>query len=455
MADEVGVHRLTNRDRNKPRADKALLMRAGVLMERRTDRERDALVARLERAEQELEKARQDGAVAAAMAFTTGGPAVKVLQREVGVLRAKLAEVELAPPTASACNTHHCPSSSDSSALGTPTRIAELEDENRRLSLRIKEIELKTQETSASSSRARNGDAGAACRPCEELSDAVERLKGRLDVLTQDNVKLSSDLKLARAKLNEGPDENVKTRTLENQLDDVKTKLAAAVAVRQAEAQQQKSRVVQLEDALSRKEKERLEGVREWQVKYSTALRTSSKQDESTRIKASRYDALLTSVRLSEDEVSQLLDDPDTPPIRQHLPDLSLLDLLWLLTDQHDEHAAAIKVLEDKLERCEAERARTHKQAAAQVKEERERLQGTIDELQGRLDSEESRQNGSAAARDVSVPRPPLSTTAASSTPSPVVMDRLASTIASLSDEVSQLRDENMTLLLKLAGADD
>ena len=70
----------------------------------------------------------------------------------------------------------------------------------------------------------RRGEAGTACKPCEDLSDAVERLKGRVDVLTQvrppcsnvqlgtgmsadvysgsqDNVKLSSDLKLARAKL--------------------------------------------------------------------------------------------------------------------------------------------------------------------------------------------------------------------------------------------------------------
>ncbi|GAA5838420.1 hypothetical protein JCM9279_003239 [Rhodotorula babjevae] len=414
MAEDFGVHRLTNRDRNKPRADKAL-------EERRT------------------------GAVTAAMAFTTGGQAFKVLQREVGVLRAKLAEIENAPPTASPCNAYHGPSSSDSSAVATPTRIAELEDENRRLTLKLGEQELKVQQASSASSRARNGDATAACRPCEELSDAVERLKGRVDVLTEDNVKLSSDLKLARAKLNDGVVEDPKMRTLQSQIEDSKQKLAAATSARQAEVQQHKARINELEDALLRKDKEREDTLRTWQANAEAALGSLAKQDLARRRKEARYDALLVSLRLCEDEVTQLLDDPDTPPIRQHCPDLSLLDLLWLLTDQHDEHAGAVRALEDKVERAEAERARTQKQAAAQVKEERERLKGTIKELQA----------PGAATRRSSTSHPPLSTTAASSTPSTAVMDRLTRTIATLTDDVSQLRDENMTLLLKLAGAEE
>ena len=106
------------------------------------------------------------------------------------------------------------------------------------------------------------------------------------------------------------------------------------------------------------------------------------------RTKTARYDALLVSLRLSDDEVPQLLDDPGTPPIRSHFPDLSLLDLLWLLTDQHDEHAAAVQALEEKLGRCESERTRAQKQAAVQAKEERERLQKTIEELRARIVSE-------------------------------------------------------------------
>ncbi|GAA5903232.1 hypothetical protein JCM8208_002246 [Rhodotorula glutinis] len=451
MAEESPPRRLSTRDRFKPRVDKALLLNAGRMMERRTDRERDALVARLDVAERELEKVRRDGAVSAAMAMTTGGAACKVLQREVGLLRAKLAEVEAGTPTTSVGNGHCCPSSSDSFALATPTRIAELEGENRRLALKLEELELKGQQEKAARSRAPNGDAGGACRPCEELSDAVERLKGRVDVLTEDNVKLSSDLKLTRAKLSQGVGDDPKMRPLQNQVEEGKTKLAAATAARQVEVQQHKRRVDELEGALRRKDKEREEAVRGWQVRYEAAARASTREDESARRKATRYDALLVSLRLSDDEVSQLLDDPDTPPIRQHCPNLSLLDLLWLLTDQHDEHAAAVQVLEDKLERCEGEQARAQKQGM----DERERLQKTVSELQARLEVQVVGGEGSTAPRKASLPQRPLSTTATPSNPSSAVLDRLTSTIANLTDEVEQLRDENMTLLLKLAGADE
>lgn len=59
-------------------------------MERRTDRERDSLNARIVELEAELEHSRKDAALSAAMSITTGGAACKVLQREVGELRAKV-----------------------------------------------------------------------------------------------------------------------------------------------------------------------------------------------------------------------------------------------------------------------------------------------------------------------------------------------------------------------------
>ncbi|CDR39338.1 RHTO0S04e04104g1_1 [Rhodotorula toruloides] len=82
------------RDRFKPRKDKALLLNAGRLMERRENRELDELTAQIASLEKQLEEARAASASTAALSTTTGGSAVKQLQKEVSELKCKLSEAE-------------------------------------------------------------------------------------------------------------------------------------------------------------------------------------------------------------------------------------------------------------------------------------------------------------------------------------------------------------------------
>ena len=67
-----------------------------------------------------------------------------------------------------------------------------------------------------------------------------------------------------------------------------------------------------------------------------------------------RYHDLVSNLHLSEDDVTTLLDEGSLwPPIRaSQPPSTSLVDLLWLLTDQQAEHDDDKRALEDKLARA-------------------------------------------------------------------------------------------------------
>ena len=85
------------------------------------------------------------------------------------------------------------------------------------------------------------------------------------------------------ASQNSGIVEDPKIRTLQVQVEDGKAKLVAARAARQAEAQQHTARIDELDGALQRKDKEREEVERSWQVKYEAAARASAQEDEAIR----------------------------------------------------------------------------------------------------------------------------------------------------------------------------
>lgn len=89
MAAPTGRRDLIPRDGK----DKATLYNAGVLMNRRVDREVEALRLTVAQLEGELAQARQQGLaemVKQALARTDGGLAAKTLRKEVSELRAKV-----------------------------------------------------------------------------------------------------------------------------------------------------------------------------------------------------------------------------------------------------------------------------------------------------------------------------------------------------------------------------
>lgn len=81
-----------------------------------------------------------------------------------------------------------------------------------------------------------------------------------------------------------------------------------------------------------------------------------------------RYHELLGNLRLSEDDVSNLLaNGSDWPPVRASLTDSSLIDLLWLLNDQQDEAEEERQALGEKVARLETEVAKQKKRAEAAI----------------------------------------------------------------------------------------
>lgn len=101
--------------------------------------------------------------------------------------------------------------------------------------------------------------------------------------------------------------------------------------------------------------------------------------------KVRRYHDLLLNLRLSEDDVSTLLTEgADWPPVRAEMRTTSLIDLLWLLTDQQDEREDEQRILEAKLTRAESEAARQKKRADAAIAAGHRAAQGDTSEV-GRL----------------------------------------------------------------------
>lgn len=151
----------------------------------------------------------------------------------------------------------------------------------------------------------------------------------------------------------------------------------AALVAREAELKAEKRRVKELEAAMRLKDRDCNAKVGAWEVKHSAATRAVVQAEEAARrvilfldvpfqahslthssfrrTSTQRYSALLANLRLTEDEACLLLADPLWPPARQRFPDQTLIDLLWLLTDQHDERDESRRVLEEKLARGRAD----------------------------------------------------------------------------------------------------
>ncbi|GAA6053347.1 hypothetical protein JCM3770_004124 [Rhodotorula araucariae] len=217
-----------------------------------------------------------------------------------------------------------------------------------------------------------------------------------------------------------------------------------------------------------------------------------------------RYHDLVANLGLSDDDVATLIaEGPAWPPIRAQMPGGScLVDFLWLLTDREEERDEDLRGLEEKLAQAEAEADKHKKRADAavaagyraaygdvsedaaraaklvwerdQLESERDRLESERDRLQGearaarddkardketivQLEARISAFEANASRQDHSPSR--ASSNFASPTTmsgySQAVVDHLTKTITDLNEQVSELRDENTTLLLQLAGVED
>ncbi|BGP36527.1 hypothetical protein JCM10449v2_000428 [Rhodotorula kratochvilovae] len=456
-------------DRNKPRIDKAFLLNAGRLMERRDNRELDGANARIASLEAELAEVRKKGAVDAAMGSTSGG-AVKVLQKEVCELRDKLSALQQhtsctaseegsAGPDGTARSSSGSSSGDDGDPSTAQARVHDLETHVKALLEVIDTQEGQFDRLELLCARSVGKSGATACGTCGELEGAVERLKGRVEALGEENTKLSAQVKLARAQHKQGDaDAVLKLERLTARLAQADKRVEALEAETAAARTAARSKSKEMERALREKDGVCEKAVREWRSRYDRAKSAAEVAAESS---TRRYADLLTNLRLTAHDVTTLLaEGPDWPPIRAQLRDLSLLDLLWVLTDKEDEQAEQTRVLNDKLARLEGEATKSKKSGADQLKQEKARCQKTIDELKARVEAFEA-----SASRHARMPSQ-VSTKAPGSSDilgcSPAVVDRLTKRIAELNDQVSELRDENsarrpsaVALLLKLAGADD
>ncbi|GAA6053345.1 hypothetical protein JCM3770_004123 [Rhodotorula araucariae] len=445
-------------DRNKPRVDKAFLINAGRLMERRDGREVEVARTRIAALEAELEQVRKDGAVSAAMAATGGGP-VKILQREVSELREKLSTLEEHTPdnasveVAVAANGPSRSESSSASSSRSPsdnlsaaqTRIQALEAQVERLEQQAEEHAQRQSVGAVSPS----GGAAATCRTCGELEDAIAGLQGRVETLSE----VSSSVLAILIKQSDIEDV-VKLERLTTRLAEADKRVEALeneVAVARAAGTKKGKELERI-----RREKdagcEKLE--KEWRLRYETELRARNATDAAADASALRYADLITNLRMTEDDVATLLaEGPNWPPIRAQMHELSLLDLLWLLTDQEDGSAEELRMLRAKVAHLEGEAVKFQRRASEQVKDEKERCKKTIDELKARVEDFE--------ATTLSHPGTTSQVSAKalgaghSFGCSQTVVEHLTRRIADLNEQVSELRDENMALLLRLAGADE
>ncbi|GAA6028643.1 hypothetical protein NBRC10512_007912 [Rhodotorula toruloides] len=195
------------RDRFKPRKDKALLLNAGRLMERRENRELDELTAQIASLEKQLEEARAASASTAALSTTTGGSAVKQLQKEVSELKCKLSEAEAERDAATfakeSLERQDSRQGGGGGEGGSKQLQRELEESAKRLKAVEAELESarqearKLQEQQVRSYAANGRKMDAAERA--EYEEAMERVNVRLQTLEEENTRLAAQLKLARS----------------------------------------------------------------------------------------------------------------------------------------------------------------------------------------------------------------------------------------------------------------
>ncbi|PRQ72564.1 hypothetical protein AAT19DRAFT_16488 [Rhodotorula toruloides] len=187
------VPTIHKRDRNKPRKDKAMLLNAGRLMERRENRELDELTAQIASLEKQLEEARAANASTAALSTTTGGAAVKQLQKEVSELKSRLSEAEAERDAATfakeSLERQASRPGGGGGGGGSKQLQRELEETTKRLKAVEAELDLARQEARRLREQQARSYAANGCKmdaaEKAEYEEAMERVNVRLQTLEE------------------------------------------------------------------------------------------------------------------------------------------------------------------------------------------------------------------------------------------------------------------------------
>ncbi|GJN92266.1 hypothetical protein Rhopal_005296-T1 [Rhodotorula paludigena] len=386
--------RHTTREKIKPRADKALLINAGRLHGRRENREIDELNATVEQLEAQLKDARADAA--SALANSSGkneNKSLKSMQKEIEARDKKIRRLEDERDAAvSARDALTSKLAAVEANLSSDARLVELNRELRQTRDRASQLQGKlqvvTEESEAYQTRLRQIEDGAETsaegamnRQKKEYTDKVVKLEDKVQRLEADKVNLAGQVKTA--KLRQDQLEELKAAYERDNERMSKDAQDAEALSRQAEKSLADARALSAahEGGCSADEKNRLTE----KIASLESLCSSLEKSATSDAKVRRYHDLLLNLRLSEDDVSTLLTEgADWPPVRAEMRTASLIDLLWLLTDQQDEREDEQRILEAKLARAESEAARQKKRADAAIAAGHRAAQGDTSEA-GRL----------------------------------------------------------------------
>ncbi|GJN92267.1 hypothetical protein Rhopal_005297-T1 [Rhodotorula paludigena] len=169
-------------------------------------------------------------------------------------------------------------------------------------------------------------------------------------------------------------------------------------------------------------------------------------------VDANRYQDLLLNLRLSEEDVTMLLAEGNGwPPIRAELSDSSIIDLLWLLSDKQVEREDERRTLTDRLGHAEAEQKRLTSEVE-QAASDRAHDMEVIAQLESHLDAH--KMSAAHSTRSPSRASSDRATLRSRSACSESAFERLSATMVDLNEQLTSAREENRTLLLKLAGVE-
>ncbi|GAA5932419.1 hypothetical protein JCM3775_001216 [Rhodotorula graminis] len=498
MADQPpeGSIRLSAREKNKPRQDKAQLIQAGRLHGRRENREIDELTAQVTALTGQLDAARTEVDRLKGSAGAAGGSKTdKAVQKELDALSKKVRRLEEERDAAVADKDALATKvSSLESSLALDTRLvklnADLEAERARVSSHAGKLALAQDESSTFQRRLQQLEKGGETtaememkRQKQQFNEAVSRLEGQVANLEQDKFNLIELVKTSKAKQDQLEDQKL---SLERESSRLSTELQKAEGLVKQREQQDRVRQTQArEGACSAEEQTRLKDKIVALEKLCATLEASAIDsssgsfDSAAFLTVRRYHDLIANLHLSEDDVTTLLDEGSLwPPIRATQPnDTSLIDFMWLLADREAEHDDDKRALEDELAQAK-QRADDALAAAsgsrrgsvavgasrsggtqdglekerAAAREDKARDKEVIAQLEARISAYEA--NASRPERSSSRASSVYAAPTATSGYSQAVVDRLTVAMKDLNQQVADLRDENMSLLLQLAGVE-
>ncbi|GAA6006578.1 hypothetical protein JCM10207_004981 [Rhodosporidiobolus poonsookiae] len=516
----------------KPRKDKAMLIQAGRLQGRRENREIDELNATVAALQKELDDARAKASATGATANGKGkgkeSVEVKAVQKEMGELQKKLRRLESERDTAVESRDALSTQLKEAqSSLAGDARLVETTAQLKAAQARVSALEAKlkavSEECEVFQTRVRQLEQGAAStadlkrdKERKEYEGKVAKMEEKVGRLEGDKVTLAGQLRAAKTKL-EGIESVKKALERDNERLEQQVKDADVLAER-AEQALTDARAMSRghQGCCSAEEKKRLtDKIAELEKLAATYEQRADQLEQGyapsvpkpdSTSSSRRYRDLLENLRLSEDDVSTLLQEgADWPPVRAQMRSSSLIDLLWLLNDEQDEAEDDKKELQTKIARLEqdlqAVQRRAHAVEAtaedtaraataastlaakptaspasdAQARElekerdelrrelqearegamrEKERKDETISELEARISAFESNAQHSRSPSRMSSGNGGGGHMSISSDRAQVFIQRLTATVNELNNDIAELRDENTALLLKLVGVE-